>query len=163
MRSFETNVCAVCGGLRSAPSRWFLVTENRWEDKLKILRWSDGLAAKWEFHHVCSPSHARELVIHWMTTGSLNYPFARTAPSLHWKERRSNGMLPERDAVEISANRIGELSVHRESVKRALTENPQALNAILDELSIVLRREAGGAPNDVEAEDEMFCARATEM
>jgi len=59
--------------------------------------------------------------------------------------------------------RIGELAVHRESVGRALSENPQSLNVILDELLGVLRREAGEVASEVEAEDEILCASTQEM
>ena len=76
MNSFGSNVCTICGGQRTADDRWFLVTENHWEDKLKILRWTDRLATQVGIHRVCSPPHVRELVVHWMTTGSLDYPFA---------------------------------------------------------------------------------------
>ena len=32
--------------------------------------------------------HVEELVIHWMTTGSLDYPFARTA----WEREAGDGL-----------------------------------------------------------------------
>jgi hypothetical protein len=163
MNNFGTNVCTICGGQRTTDDRWFLVTENHWEDKLKILRWTDGLAAKEGIHRVCSPPHVRELVVHWMTTGSLDYPFARTPPLMLWRSRRSENMSRRSGDLEVAAARIGELSVHRESVGRALSENPLALNVILDELLIVLRREAGEVLSEVETEDEIFCRPAQEM
>jgi len=51
--------------------------EYRWEDKLKILHWSDYLAAYEDVEAACGTVHVRELVVPWMTTGSLRYPFAR--------------------------------------------------------------------------------------
>lgn len=161
MNSVGGHVCTICGGQRTAEDRWFLVTENTWEDKLKILRWHDGLAARYDVHRVCSPPHARELVVHWMTTGSLDYPFARTSPPPLWKTRRLESRLPE--IQDLEAMRIGELAVHRESVGRALSENPQSLNVILDELLGVLRREAGEVASEVEAEDEILCTSTQEM
>src|SRR5438552_4165447 len=56
----------------------FLLAENRWEDKLTILQWNEPMAARYGIQVACSVSHVEELVIHWMTTGSLDYPFART-------------------------------------------------------------------------------------
>jgi hypothetical protein len=47
--------------------------------------------------------------------------------------------------VDLSgARRIGELAVHRESVERLLTENPQSIRGILDALLHALRQEIGG-------------------
>jgi hypothetical protein len=163
MRGIGVGACTICGGQRNAEDRWFLVTENPWEDKLNILRWNDGLAAKAGNHGVCTPLHVRELVVHWMTTGSLEYPFARTEAPLPWKRQRLETLVPENSDVTASGMRIGELAVHRESVGRALSENPQPLNVILDELLIVLRREAGEISSEVETEDELFCAPAQEM
>ncbi len=163
MNSVGGHVCTICGGHRIAEDRWFLVTENTWEDKLKILRWHDDLAAKDGVHRVCSPPHARELVVHWMTTGSLDYPFARTSQPVLWNTRRLESRLPEIQDLEAKGMQIGELAVHRESVGRALSENPQSLNVILDELLGVLRREAGEVASEVEAEDEILCASTQEM
>src|SRR5256885_9879912 len=70
-------VCAICGEERLGGSTWFLVAEYRWDDKLKILHWSDYLVAYDGVEAACSTAHVRELVVHWMTTGSLRYPFAR--------------------------------------------------------------------------------------
>jgi hypothetical protein len=37
------------------------------------------------------------------------------------------------------AQELGALSVHRESIRRVLSENPNSLNGILDELALALR------------------------
>jgi hypothetical protein len=163
MNNFGSDVCTICGGQRTADTRWFLITESHWEDKLRILRWTDSLAGKDGMHRVCSPPHARELVVHWMTTGSLDYPFARIAARHPWRARRGENMSQRSGDLEIANARIGELAVHRESVGRALGENPLALNTILDELLIVLRREAGEVPSEVDAEDEIAWTAAQEM
>ncbi len=163
MNGVGVNVCTICGGQRTANDRWFLVAEDHWDDKLKILRWTERLANREGTHRVCSPPHVRELVVHWMTTGSLNYPFARTARPWPWPSGRSDGIMRDIGDVETTRAHIGELAVHRESVGRALSENPQALNVILDELLTVLRREAGVVPSEGEAEDELLCTPMQEM
>ena len=163
MNGVGVNVCTICGGQRMAEDRWFLVAENHWEDKLKILRWTDRLATQVGIHRVCSPPHVRELVVHWMTTGSLDYPFSRIAPPPPWSSRLLESMSRSSSDLEAANARIGELAVHRESLGRALSENPRALNVILDELLIVLRREAGEHPSEVETEDEILCVPAQEM
>src|SRR5437764_3058406 len=78
MNGSTANLCAICGEDRSGNETRFLLAENRWEDKLTILQWNEPMAARYGIQVACSVSHVEELVIHWMTTGSLDYPFART-------------------------------------------------------------------------------------
>jgi hypothetical protein len=72
----ESAVCAICGEARSGGSTWFLVAEYRRAGKLKIVHGSDYLAIYDGGEAASSTAHVRELVVHWMTTGSLRYPFA---------------------------------------------------------------------------------------
>jgi hypothetical protein len=161
MNNSKTNRCAICGEQPSGNETRFLVAENRWEDKLTILQWNEQMASRKGIQAACSVNHVEELVIHWMTTGSLDYPFARTALG-------SGGLY--RDAwpdcrVDLSGARpIGELAVHRESVERVLAENPQSLQVILDALLDALRRESPSfTERGSESEEEnQLCAVASE-
>jgi hypothetical protein len=128
------NVCAICGEERSASDIWFLIAENRWEDKLKVLHWPERLAAHEGIHPACSPAHVQELVVHWMTTGSLDYPFARTSLGAGPARRYGKTRTPKSDVDFSGVLQIGELAVHRESVERVLAESPQSLKAVLDAL-----------------------------
>jgi len=138
MNHFRTPLCAICGQERSANQPRFLIAENTWEDKLTILQWSEHLASWAGLQVACSIDHVEELVIHWMTTGRLDFPFARTAlGAASWRP-----ILPPGGRVDISGARlVGELAVHRESVERLLIENPRSLQAILDALLDALRQE----------------------
>lgn len=146
-----TRTCSICGDAAAPEGRWFLVVQNLWEDKLKILEWNDRLATNEDVHQACSIEHVRELVVHWMTTGSLDYPFAqlrllgREAPL----RSASHGI---RD-WEVSARPLGELAVHRESMQRVLSENPHSLKTILDSLLAALRRDASEPVPDQELEN----------
>ena len=113
------------------------MAENRWEDKLAILQWDEHLASREGIQVACSVSHVEELVIHWMTTGSLDYPFARTALGSGVARRRARTA----GLIFRGARQISELAVHRESVERVLTENPQSLQVMLDGLAEALRLE----------------------
>jgi len=93
--------CAICLEARVQEAGWFLLTENRWTDRLKILAWDDSLAAQPRVYAACGAEHVRHLVIHWMAMGTLDFPF------------------------------LGELAVHRESLERTLSESPQSLGSIL--------------------------------
>ena len=79
MNHFRTHLCAICGEERSRNQPRFLVAENTWEDKLTILQWNEQMASRAGIQVACGIDHVEELVIHWMTTGSLDYPFARSA------------------------------------------------------------------------------------
>lgn len=155
MDAREMCMCAICGEEKSAADHWFLIAESRWQDKLKILHWDDRLAAQAGIYHACSPAHVQETVVHWMATGGLDYPFARLSAR---KRRRSDRcraiLLGESPEVDTSgATQIGELSVHRESMTRVLSENPYSLSTILDALLSALQRDAGLAKPGLEPED----------
>jgi hypothetical protein len=146
----QTRTCSICGEPSAPTGRWFLVTENSWEDKLKILEWHERLAWNDGVHQACCVGHVQQLVVHWMTTGSLNYPFAQLR-DLGRAERQGNhghGI----SEFEFSARPIGELSVHRESMQRVLSESPHSLKTILDALLAALRRDATEVPRDPELE-----------
>jgi len=139
MNHLRTNACAICGEPQRGREIRFLLAENRPEDKLTILRWNEHMAGREGIQLACSVNHVEELVLHWMTTGSLDYPFARTA--LRSKGRRRPAG-PDCRADLSGARLIGELAVHRESLARVLAENPQSLQAILGALLEALRRDA---------------------
>jgi hypothetical protein len=140
----RVQACTICDEEKSPGQVWFLVTESHCEDKLKILQWQDEVAEREGIYQACCPAHVEELVIHWMTTGSLDFPFATTATMRVKLGRRtpvaSLPMIGEPDTR--GARQIGELAVHRESMGRLLNESPDSLQLILDELTRALRRES---------------------
>src|SRR5579863_4789822 len=145
--------CTICGEEKSAQQVWFLVAESHWEDKLKVLQWQDELARRRGIYAACSAGHVEELVVHWMTTGSLDYPFATVG---HKRERRPRRgwVLPTIEEPDIKGARlIGELAIDRESVRRALRDDPDSLQVILDELLNALERETAGTTARLESAD----------
>ena len=133
MHNFMIHVCTICGRKKTKPD-WFLIAENRWEDKLRILEWNDRVAWMSGVQEVCCPAHALELVVHWIRTNSLSYPFERAQPvSMRQKPATKN------DPDTSGARQLGELYVDRESIKRVLDENPNSLTVILDELLFALQ------------------------
>jgi hypothetical protein len=149
MKEASLQLCTVCGEQKSAGQVWFLVAESHWEDKLAILQWEDEISYRKGMYRACCPSHVEELVVHWMTTGSVDLPFAVAEERL---QRRPGSCLPVvRETDTRGARQIGELSVHRDSMDRVLHESPESLQIILDELSDVLEREAVGAAARLES------------
>ena len=135
MNHFRTSLCEICGEEHSANQPRFLIAENTWEDKLTILEWNERMASRPGIVVACSNDHVEEVVFHWITTGGLDYPFARSAlGTAGW--RHMSGRIDIR-----GARSLGELAVHRESLERVLMENPQSLQVILDALLDALRQE----------------------
>jgi hypothetical protein len=137
------DACTICGGQCSINEHGFLIAEDHWRDKLQILHWDEFLASEAGMHATCCPAHLQQLVIHWMTTGSLDHPFARLRGSENPARRsdRPGWTAPERALAARTGRAIGELSVHRESMQRVLRENPQSLQTILDALLSALQKE----------------------
>jgi hypothetical protein len=166
MNHFKTQLCAICGEERSPNQPRFLLAENTWEDKLTILQWDAQIASRAGIQVACGIDHVEELVIHWMTTGRLDYPFARiTMGAATWRHIATRGAR-----IDISGGRqIGELAVHRESMERLLAENPQSLKMILDTLIDALRHETSFdtepvslRPADRKKDEKEFCEISSE-
>jgi len=135
MDNVKMQECAICGDEKLPGQVWFLVAESRWEDKLKILEWRDELAKRQGIYGVCGAAHVEEMVIHWMTTGSLDYPFATVGQKRGRLTLKRGSFLPVVDEPDIRGSRqIGELAIDPECVRRALREDPESLRVILDEL-----------------------------
>ena len=154
MKNTSREQCAICGEERSGGQVWFLVAESHWEDRLRVLEWKDSLAARHGIYAACSAGHVEELVVHWMTTGSLDYPFATVGPKPEKPKQRLGSVLPHLEEPDIRGSRlIGELAVDRESVRRALRDDPNSLLVILDELLNALERETTGVGPRLESSD----------
>jgi hypothetical protein len=159
----RTHACVICGRVTPGDERWFLLAPNRWQDKLRILEWNDLVAGQAGIRPACSASHVQQLVVHWMTTGSVDYPFAeaswsRTGHSLRARVSRkvSKASEPlEFDTRDTAA--LGELSVHRESMQRILRDSPESLTTILDALLSALNRNQGIYEQQTDAEEEELC------
>jgi hypothetical protein len=132
MEQLEGN-CKICGETCSGERTGFLIAEDPWQDTLRISHWDEHLAAKRGVYAACNRIHLKQLIVHWMVLGSVGYPFAMATG---WD--MSLGMLSTRTLAEDSrydgSGFIGELAVHRESMRRVLSENPDSLRTILDAL-----------------------------
>lgn len=123
--------CSVCGLDTFRHTGWFLVVENRWLDRLKILSWHTSLASQKDMKSVCCRQHLKALIAHWLTQASLRLPPAYDPPL----PIGSDQSLTDADLSPHSVGRlVGELSVHRESFSRVWSGSPAALEYILDAL-----------------------------
>ena len=146
MAGTQNQICTICGEQKSDGQVWFLLVESHWEDKLRILKWQDELADRRGMHCACCPAHVQELVTHWMTSGDLDFLLApvEVLPR-NLRPGRGSALPILAEADTRGAYEIGELAVDRESVGRALNENPDSLLIILDELRDALERETAAA------------------
>lgn len=128
------DVCSICGNRKNQGESWFLVTSSESEERLNIWSYENPPQHKEITRAVCGPKHARELVMHWMTTGCLEYPFGSS------RERAGRGCSLASD-VDRRIHSLCEIAVERTGILRAQRENPLALNTILDEMMLVLEPE----------------------
>ena len=123
--------CSVCGIDTFRHTGWFLVVENRWVDRLKILSWHPALATLKDMKSVCCRQHLKALIAHWLTQASLRLPPENNPPL----RMGSDATLSDVDLGPNSVGRlVGELAVHRESFSHVWSGSPAALECILDAL-----------------------------
>jgi hypothetical protein len=123
--------CSVCGLDTVRHTGWFLVIENRWLDRLKILSWHSSLATQKDMKSVCCRQHLITLVSHWLSQANLRLSPGRYPPL----PIGSDPTLADFDLGPDAVGRlVGELAVHRESFSRVWSGSAAALECILDAL-----------------------------
>jgi hypothetical protein len=125
--------CSVCGLDTFRHTGWFLVIENRWLDRLKILSWHSALAAQSDMKSVCCRQHLKTLIAHWLSQANLRLP-----PAQYPHPPLPTGSDPTLGDFDLGPNAVGrlvgELAVHRESFSRVWSGSAAALECILDAL-----------------------------
>ncbi|MFY9676117.1 MAG: hypothetical protein WB817_09990 [Terriglobales bacterium] len=126
--------CSVCGLVTLGHEGWFLVMENRWLDRLKILTWHATLARQGNVRSACCREHLKLLVAYWLEESSLRLasPACRVPTPL--------AGIPEGSDAELGRNAMGcfiaELSVSREPFSRAWKGSAESLESILEALTV---------------------------
>ena len=121
--------CSVCGLDTSHHDGWFLVVENRWLDRVRILDWHAALAARQDLKSVCGRAHLKTLLTYWLEQASLRLPPHNNDPMMLTSDSARD------DAAFCAGARVlGELSVFREAFSRVWTGSPETLEAIVDAL-----------------------------
>jgi hypothetical protein len=136
--------CCVCNLDTFRHQGWYLVVENRWLDRLKILSWHGSLATQKDMKSVCCREHLKTLIAHWLNQASLQTASAFNRPTTIG----SDSEVVDIDLGPSSVGRLlGELAVHRESFSRVWSGSPAALECILDALLTI---EAANKPHPME-------------
>jgi hypothetical protein len=140
--------CSVCGLVALRHDGWFLVMENRWLDRLKILSWHATLAQEGNVRSACSREHLKLLISYWLEEASLRLasPACRVPSPL--------AGTPENAGTDIDPKAMGcfiaELSVCREPLSRGWAGSPESLECILEALAPA-ETESNPPPREVRA------------
>ncbi|SRR5258706_6292448 len=121
--------CAVCGIETKRHSGWFLVMENCWLDRVKVLSWHPMLAREGRMRAVCGKEHLKTILTHWLNHANLQLiATGATAWPIALDPLPTGG-----DASAFPVGRIvGELAVERESASHVWTGSPEAMECILN-------------------------------
>ncbi len=123
--------CVVCGIETRRHTGWLLVMENRWLDRVRIFDWHLVLAKEPRVQSVCGEQHLKILLTHWLAHANLQFLAAGTSDWTMAGEQRNL----EASEIGFPAGKVvGELAVHRESLSRAWTGSPEALECIVNAL-----------------------------
>jgi hypothetical protein len=129
--SLPTNSpCAVCGIETNQHASWFLVVENRWLDRLRILSWHPVLAAQEDMLGVCCRQHLKTLISHWLIEADLELQAASDHAIPITSENQTQAELGSPAVSWL----VGELAVHRDAFSRAWTGSPEAMACIMNAL-----------------------------
>ena len=132
--------CSVCGLDTFRHKGWFLVMENRWLDRLKILSWHASLARQKDMRSVCCREHLKALIGHWLTQASLRLPSIRSESPEFAQHYRPLPIGSDPSLLDVDlgpdavGQMLGELAVHRESFSRVWSGSAAELECILDAL-----------------------------
>jgi len=130
--------CSVCGFDSFSRSGWFLVVENRWLDRLRILTWHPSLALKKDFQSVCGRQHLKVLIAYWLEQANLRLLSPADDPSPGSSNCSCSDELFQSGT---DAMLVGELSVYRDEDSQVWAGSAATLESIIDAL----------APPDIDA------------
>jgi len=79
-----------------------------------------------------------------MATGALDYPFAHVGAATATSAPLSEQVFNQDFSPHAGSRVLGELAVHRESLRRLLVESPESLVPVLDALVSALYKNGNG-------------------
>jgi hypothetical protein len=123
--------CVVCGIETKRHAGWFLVMDNCWLDRVRVLSWHPVLARDGRMRGVCGKQHLKTLVTHWLNHANLQLVTGRASP---WPPALDTRPLGSNDSAFSMGKVVGELAVQRESLSHVWTGSPEARECILNAL-----------------------------
>lgn len=123
--------CAVCGIETKRHAGWFLVMENCWLDRVKVLSWHPVLARERRMRGVCGKIHLKILLTHWLNHANLQLVAGGFAPL----PIALDTIRPGASYPSFSVGRVlGELAVERDRLSPVWTGSAEAMECILNAL-----------------------------
>jgi hypothetical protein len=147
--------CIICDQKAVPGQRWFALAQDYHEDRLRIFH-QENFTGQAPIPRACCPAHVQQLAIHWMVTGSLDYPFAESRPNRPSAKRFIAPSTPTDVVDRQRVSPICELSVNRDVVCRVLLENAAWLGVILEELRDALEKSIETSPDAQTPEDPPY-------
>ena len=135
--------CSICGLDTFRHDGWYLVKENHWLDRLRILSWHPTLATQRDIKSACCRQHLKTLIAQWLNQPSLRSVAPGDEAAL------PNAREAARTDIDLDAHfagrLVGELSVHREMLSCGWTGSPATLESILDAIIPVCNQNTASA------------------
>ena len=123
--------CVVCGIETKRHTGWFLVMDNCWLDRVKVLSWHPVLAQTGKMRSVCGKTHLKILLTHWLNHANLQLMANGEAPPPMTLDTALAGSA---HATLALGKVLGELAVERDPLSPVWTGSPEAMECILDAL-----------------------------
>ena len=123
--------CAVCGIETKRHSGWFLVMENYWVDRVRVLSWHPMLAREGRMRGVCGKEHLKTILTHWLNHANLQLIATGATAGPIALDPGPAGTV---DSGFSLGRVVGELAVERESLSHVWTGSPEAMECILNAL-----------------------------
>jgi hypothetical protein len=109
--------CVVCGIETKRHAGWFLVMENCWLDRVRVLSWPPVLAREGRMRGVCGKQHLKTLVTHWLNNANLQLVAGGHLPG----RLRSTSVNAGPTTLPSPWGKVlGELAVQRESLSHRI-------------------------------------------
>lgn len=123
--------CVVCGIETKRHTGWFLVMDNYWLDRVKVLSWHPVLARTGRMRGVCGKLHLKILLTHWLNHANLQLVANGGAPL----PIALDPALAGPSGANLSVGRVvGELAIERDLLSPGWTGSPETMECILNTL-----------------------------
>jgi len=123
--------CVVCGIETKRHAGWFLLMDNCWLDRVRVLSWHPVLAHEGKMRAVCGKQHLKTLLTHWLNHANLQLVASGASP---WPPALDTSLSLSSYSACSTGKVVGELAVQRDSLSRVWTGSPEARECILNAL-----------------------------
>ncbi len=144
MYQFPNHVCEVCGTRKRKEGNWFLVTQDRHRNVLRILYWSEGVAQRKNVWACCSPQHVQMFIQRWLAPGTNDTVMALSGAT----EVMSMALNAELEQ-HLKSALTAEAQISEEALSNGFVFEEKSTQSILDAVEVLLQ----GYGSDLEDDD----------